>query len=562
MYAKMIVTNNPSVAFSANFSAFTYRQTSCSFISSISTHHFIQAYTPPARTPHPSQIVCAQLDADAASTQPTLASHIASTAEKAVVPLIIGGGPCGLVTAATLHHNRLPCVLLEKAQHTASDPSRTYPILISPRSRKALAHLPNLLQSLRANAYYLNDEHMQIVGEDGTVSRVPLGFSAPDEPNMTFSRARLVQTLRDYVDHHCPSVSSFYGYDAVQIQFDEDGICVQTLANGSHRSFRTNMLLVCDGRNSTTVHQLRFAEEKGLVSSESTFTYIERFSACSRLHRKTILTSPEFKKRYFRDESYPGRVKFTGTTKNRPHNRAFHMTAFRLPPASGEFGERSIASVVLPKNHALWGISSAQSLYDLLQENFPNTNLTDIIDEYGLKKFLNAKTSTYGPIRVIRSLTGTTTGGCGVVVMGDAAHSFPPDIGQGLSAALEDVSIIGAILSSPYEGEDAINTVRQRYEKQRTADARALIRIQLHGAPYLFDQNKVMNRLSKYNAKMRSVLSRWFPGRMFKSIGGQLFQDLSYAEILRRADLTTARIWGTVVLVCLLLSFLTVFVLQ
>lgn len=216
-----------------------------------------------------------------------------------------------------------------------------------------------------------------------------------------------------------------------------------------------------------------------------------------------------------------------------------------------------MVSVVLHKNRSLWGVDSAQGLCDIAQENFPHTIVTDIIDEYNVKEFLRTRTSNYRPIRVLRSVTGTTTSGSGVIVMGDVAHSFSPELGQGFSAASEDVGILRVILSDPYDGKQAIKTLMQRYEKQRMADVRALVRIHMHGATYLLDQNKTMERLSINNAKMRAVLSRWFPGSMFNAIRGQMFQDLSYAEILRRADLTTARIWVSLAFTGLLLSYLT-----
>ncbi|PXF46088.1 hypothetical protein BWQ96_04094 [Gracilariopsis chorda] len=390
---------------------------------------------------NPQTILSSKPNIDSQSTQPTFAPHATPGKETAIVPLIVGGGPCGLLAAATLHQNGIPCVLLEQARDTTSDPSRAYPITVIQRSRNFLSHLPLLLDALCSKGNVLNDKQRQIVEEDGTVNRIATWGKRTHEPSMSFLRGHLVQTLRDYVQDHCPSVSSYYGYRGIQLQFDDEGIIVQTSADDSKLMFRANILIVCEGRNSTTVHQLRIEEEAGLVNTTSGFNYIKKNSATSSLLRKTIITSPNFTKRFFPDESYPGRITLYGSTKGRTSNRVFSMSAFRLPLGHEELQFRSIASIVLHQDHALWQVDSPRKLYEFVQENFPHTNVTDLIDDFSVKQFLEARTSQYGPVRAIRSLTGTATkSGDGIIVMGDAAHSFPPDLGQGLCAAWEDDS--------------------------------------------------------------------------------------------------------------------------
>jgi FAD binding domain len=63
---------------------------------------------------------------------------------------------------------------------------------------------------------------------------------------------------------------------------------------------------------------------------------------------------------------------------------------------------------------------------------------------------------------------------CGVVLLGDAAHSFPPDIGQGVNSALQDVAVLHAALR---DAADDIGQALSLFERRRLPDVRALAKL-------------------------------------------------------------------------------------
>jgi kynurenine 3-monooxygenase len=68
----------------------------------------------------------------------------------------------------------------------------------------------------------------------------------------------------------------------------------------------------------------------------------------------------------------------------------------------------------------------------------------------------------------------------GVLLLGDAVHSFPPDIGQGVNAALEDVFVFHQVLA---ELEDDLSRSLPRYEAVRSPDVDAVVRLAQVAAP-------------------------------------------------------------------------------
>ena len=59
---------------------------------------------------------------------------------------------------------------------------------------------------------------------------------------------------------------------------------------------------------------------------------------------------------------------------------------------------------------------------------------------------------------------------CGVVLVGDALHSFPPDIGQRMNAGLEDVNVLDKALKSDINA--SLGSRLRIYEKDRPPQVR------------------------------------------------------------------------------------------
>lgn len=476
-----------------------------------------------------------------------------ATAPRSVLkanPVIVGGGPVGLLTAILLDQHRIPVTLIEK-QNDFNDfrISRQYFLVVFNKGRQAIQRVPGLWEFITKRGLVFGKTGIVFYKPDGSHIAIRGGPGVEDGSlNAKFLRSNLVNALKEYITEHCRYVTAMYGTSVKHVNLREDGEAELMLEKDNEESMlRSRLVLACDGKNSVVAESLLEAERisgRRLVQSSRGLHVVNRHSPAVGIKVKALLLNRSFAE-ILKDNNQDGTTSlsinvFLGN-KNLPWKRAFNLPLFSVHWTDMEAIGGCLAGLARPPDHELWTLNSVEDAFSLLEENFPQMNIRKYITPENMKEFVECQPSTFGYVSRRNSLVasvGQESKG-GVVLLGDAAHSFPPDIGQGVNAGMEDARLFVEVLHKSRE-DCGLQEVMQLYEQERDKNISALMRLAQFGNPYQYGQSKFRSRLHNLNALFRKRLANSFPGLMYPSMGTMIGDDLPYSEIARRADQTTA----------------------
>lgn len=146
----------------------------------------------------------------------------------------------------------------------------------------------------------------------------------------------------------------------------------------------------------------------------------------------------------------------------------------------------------LPGNHALWEVSYVDGFYTLLAESLPQVDAGKLISRDEVAKFSNGKRRRFPKIQRSLSFAARFPGGAGALLLGDASHAFPPDLGQGINCAFDDVLVLQKVMAA-FPEDASIGDVFGRFESLRVEDIDALLDMYRYG--FQFQYGQVLRKL-------------------------------------------------------------------
>ena len=130
------------------------------------------------------------------------------------------------------------------------------------------------------------------------------------------------------------------------------------------------------------------------------------------------------------------------------------------------------------------------------------------------------------PSRILTIRCNRYHHGDSVLIIGDAAHSVSPSIGQGCNAALEDVAILDGLLDE--YTDDWAEAIAQ-FTLRRQADAHALVEL----GDYSFPSSSGLFIEFVLREQLATTLHQMFPDRFSPSLSELVFESsVPYSEIL------------------------------
>lgn len=352
------------------------------------------------------------------------------------------------------------------------------------------------------------------------------------------------------------------------------------------------LVLACDGRRSSVVQALRdsvsnsttkatattpshapntahshtdtdTAASAPVVSSTHGFNELMMHSPAVGVKVRSLVLSPAVIDHLPLSPS-PTFSEYMAGLRGRPTNSG-GVDAFTIhfaPMTSADIAHLGgvLGVIVQQPDHALWRLSATdvEAAYNMFEKNFPDiANMRDLIALDQMAGFLGGRPASFPPVGRPASLaavighdnntnsdviSGSSTNSerGAVVLLGDAAHWFPPDCGQGVNAGLEDVTQLMTVLH--WLPDDAsLADVASAYERARTTDVDALLRIvrlvsRQFALPKVVIPAVVANMVTR--ARLAAVKPEWFS----PPVTHQLSSTTPYRTVLQGADATTSRL--------------------
>lgn len=255
----------------------------------------------------------------------------------------------------------------------------------------------------------------------------------------------------------------------------------------------------------------------------------------------------------------------------------FNISLLPITPLDIDCLDGVLGTIIIPQTHSLLRLSDVDSAYEAFARNLPQVpDIRGLISRAQMQSFIDHNPGTFPPIGRRASLAAVVgadmgssnsstledpgLGACGdeetelegsgksnggaVILLGDAAHWFPPDIGQGVNSGLEDVVTLMEVLYD-LPTQASLCDVATAYEAKRTDDIDALLRIVLNSAVFQYDVNDRRFAIGKHlhmaNQVSRVVLSRQWPRVFHPQVMFLLGSNESYRTIMGKADQTTRR---------------------
>ncbi|HIK11921.1 MAG TPA: FAD-dependent monooxygenase [Oscillatoriaceae cyanobacterium M33_DOE_052] len=460
--------------------------------------------------------------------------------------IVIGGGPTGLATALMLAKSGGTNITVLEKRPSADfyEPDKSFLYLIDGRGQK-FTDLLGITAELSKMGVPNPEVTFTVVQANGSrkTSKMPI-IDPTRKTAYWLTRRAFVLLLYQEIERnwqHCIKV--LFDTDCVEINQitadDAKSKKLQIVArqlNGSVFTFEPHLLVGADGINSIVRQTLlNWDETVGANRFE-----MKQFPSPSAGLRYKVLTLPP-KLPLDRTGSEYTISKMAYAIRGAFRGRQRSVSLGLLPIQNPD--EPRTANIITWPDHDIWGLNDGEQMSDFLAKAFPQLPISEILSPEEVARFAESKGGRFPNPQYCEGLYFLSPGDVprGVVLLGDAIHCFPPDTGQGVNSALEDVCVLYEALS---QSDNDISRALPLYESWRFPDVKALVRIAQIAYPWQYNQAPLRKRLWSVNAILRVLLSKLLP-QIFSPPAIFMISNhqLSYRDILSKADSTTRIIY-------------------
>ena len=465
--------------------------------------------------------------------------------------LIVGGGPAGLATALMLAKRgwKNITVLEKRPAPDYYEPDKSFNYLIDGRGQK-LTDFLGLTHQLSNISVPNTEFYLTLIKPNGSRKTRKLPLVDPNRKTAYWipRRAFVLLLYQEIEQNWQDCITVLFNTQCVQINKtisnNKEEKKLEIIAQGEKGNivrFEPSFLVGCEG-----IHSLIRDTLKEWDKSTSDRFEMKFFpSHSSGLRYKVLSLPPKFpldrngKEHAVCDMAYAIR----GAFRNRDRSISLGLLPIKNPD------EPRTANIITRPNHQIWDLKNSEEIYNFFEEAFPQLPIRQIISPEEADRFAKSEGGYFPTPQYCSGLyfelkqeqadkeIGNFSSAAGIVLLGDAIHCFPPDIGQGVNSALEDVYVLNEALS---KSDDDLSRALPLYESLRFPDVKPLVRLAQVAFPWQYNQDRLGRWLWNVNFFLRLILSRLLPF-IFSPPAFFLIQNhqLSYQEILVKAQRTT-----------------------
>jgi len=413
--------------------------------------------------------------------------------------VVVGCGPAGLAAAIELRARGYERVVaLDRlASPDTFETERAYLYLVDARGQRWTDRHAGLTAAVAARGVSNGNYTVSRLYPDarGVETVAPLLARPAAAGAIWIPRASLLATLADCARDR--GVSLRYG--AALEGLEREGGAVVASAGGA--AYRTRLLVGADGASSRV---RSFLGRR--AAAPRRFEPVELESPSGGLRYKMLEVDPAFAATDLRTGARVATASAQAyVVPSKATNKRDRVRLGLLP--SRDPALPRTANVIRAAGHRVWDLETGDDVLAWLRLQFPQ--LDGAVSADAASRFARADAGAFPRPRYTPAVAARA-GDCDCFLVGDSAHAFPPDLGQGCNAALEDVAALGDALAASRRPTWA-------YQRARAPAARAIAKLVQIGFPFQYDQSRVRSKLFLVGLALRvaanAVAARLLPPR-------------------------------------------------
>jgi len=209
-----------------------------------------------------------------------------------------------------------------------------------------------------------------------------------------------------------------------------------------------------------------------------------------------------------------------------------------MMPFAGKPGELRPLAFAQAPDHVFHSFKSPGDLHRYLEEDFPQMEVMRRLPSESASAWCTGPGSAFPHARWCNRAS-VWIGDTGIALLGDALHSFPPDLGQGVNAGLTDVMRLLALWpdGETLKSSSLVRNCLDSFSDSQAAEAEAICRLLPIGFPYQYNLPNSLAKLVFYGDFMLRMLCwKGLPWLFSPPVVVQVTQapPAKYTDILHR----------------------------